>query len=315
MEETMTFRQQEKGLHPSDVQFMKSPSLAFYLWFVFSVSGCHAPATGGTADTADTDGTEYSNGDSESGSTDDVLVSLIGRTFVAREIIRDGTAEPLLTGTLFEVRFGEDGVFYAFGGCNSIQYPIAMNGNTLVVETIDMYMVSCGEYLDAQVEMLIAFLESDPVVTTDGDTLVLAGFFEANDVQIEFIDAATVSPNWLLEGTRWEVVQCLVYDIITSDGWTTTATVAFQENGVMSFDTGCNSGTGIFQVDGDQVLFSDLTYTEDACLTLQDDVREEVMLQILTCDGLVDWEVTWSEGERLSLRAMEDAFWVAPISD
>jgi heat shock protein HslJ len=274
------------------------------------LGGCHVPSSD---QTDDTDEPPDSNSDSESSTSSTELASLVERTFVAKEILRNGIAEPLLTGTMFEVRFGEDGVFYAFGGCNSIRFPIVMDENALFVETIDIYMVSCGEYLDAQVEMFIAFLESDPVVTTDGDRLILDGHPGVDEVRIEFVDAATVSPNLILEGTRWEVDQYLIDDIVVSDGWTTTATVAFQEDGVVAFHTGCNSGTGTYQVDGDQVRFSDVTRTEEACPTPQDEIQESVVLSILTCDGPVDWEVTWTEGDRLSLRAMEIGIYGVPF--
>jgi heat shock protein HslJ len=137
---------------------------------------------------------------------------------------------------------------------------------------------------------LASFLSSRPAVSLDGDTLTLSGA----DVTMTLLDREVADPDRRLEGTKWVVEGLVSADAVSSVPTDVRAPSLRFEDGQVTVDTGCNSGSGEYTVAGDEITFGPLATTRMACEdpvaaveahvlgVLQDTVAYDIEANVLT---------------------------------
>jgi heat shock protein HslJ len=176
--------------------------------------------------------------------------------------VTDGGGEdrPLVAGTRIRLSFA-DGQVGASAGCNTIGGTYRIEGGRLVFEGGGMTEMGCDDERHAQDDWLGALLGSRPTVTVAGDELTLA----AGDDVVVLQDRETADPDLPLIGTTWTVESLISGDAVSSVPGGGTATLVFTEGGQVQIDTGCNSGSGTYEVDGDTLRVTDIQTTLVGC--------------------------------------------------
>lgn len=114
-------------------------------------------------------GDDDGDGDTAVGAGSGVTAEdLDGRTFTSTDV----TGRDLVTGSEITISF-TDGTIGVEAGCNSMSGSYAIDDGELEVGTLAQTMMACDDDLMDQDEWLAAFLEDDPDVALDGDTLTL----------------------------------------------------------------------------------------------------------------------------------------------
>ena len=74
--------------------------------------------------------------------------------------------------------------------------------------------------------------------------------------------------------------------------WPEPATISFGEGGTADVFTGCNTGTVVYEVAGSDLMFTDLSVTEEGCPDAQAQTLEQAVVDLLRTAGPVSWEIT-----------------------
>ena len=238
-------------------------------------------------------------GESEaSGSAADALA---GREFVSTGV----TGHRLVAGSQIRLNFDGDRLG-ASAGCNQLGGTWSIDGDVLVVpdEMVMTEMACDPPALMDQDTWLASFLTSRPSVALDGDTLALTG----GDVTITLLDREVADPDRPLEGTKWVVDGLVSADAVSSvPSDIRVPTVQF-DGGQVSVETGCNTGSGEYEVTADEITFGPLVTTRIGC----DEPTASVEAQVVgVLDGTVTYEIeagtlTLTNGDQgLVLRAAD----------
>ena len=198
----------------------------------------------------------------ESDSTADTTVTTVappeleGHEYVSTEV----AGHELVVGS--EIRLTFDGEnLGANAGCNQLGGTWSLEGDVLVVpENMRMTEMACDPALMEQDTWLAEFLTSRPTVDVANDTLTLSG----GDVTLTLVDREVADPDRSLEGTEWVLQDLVSPDAVTSMATQRTPTLSF-ENGNVAVVTGCNSGSGSYEVTGQQITFGPIATTRMAC--------------------------------------------------
>lgn len=196
------------------------------------------------------------------------------------------------------ITFGSDGQVNGSGGCNVVAGPWSADGEALTVGPLAATMRLCAEpALDEQERTFLAALEATTAHRVADDVLHLLD----GDVEL-----ATLDPVDRSEGITgaWSVV---MYNngaggvVSLVDG--TGIGADFGEDGTVSGTAGCNTYTGAFSVDGEEVAIGPLAVTERACIEPEGVMEQEArFLEALQSAG------TWSiGGSTLDLRQPDGA--------
>jgi len=194
---------------------------------------------------------------SSSGGTSDAGgLELDGREFVSTAV--DG--HRLVKGTSIRLTF--DGTkFGASGGCNSFGSTWSLDGDVLRIEQLAGTEMACGPSRMDQDTWLTTFLTSAPTMALDTDTLTLRG----DDATITLVDREVVEPDRELEGTTWVLEGVIDGDAVSSvTAGLRVPTIDFLD-GELRLDTGCNTGGGRYEVDGDTMTIGPIRLTRMAC--------------------------------------------------
>jgi heat shock protein HslJ len=194
-------------------------------------------------------------------------VPLDGRTFVSSTVVEDGKDRPLVAGTEIRLSFA-DGQLSAQAGCNIFGASYRLEDERLVAEGGAMTEMGCDEDRSAQDEWLFGLLGSQPRIDLVENELVL----EAGNTVITFLDRGVAEPDRDLVGPTWTVESIITGDAVASVPAGATSTLAFADNGTLTLNTGCNTGGGRYEIDGDVIRLSDLVQTLIGC----DDARGEL---------------------------------------
>ena len=197
---------------------------------------------------------------------------LNGKQFISVDV--DGAT--LVPGTTIRISFA-DGQLTAQAGCNTLggSYTI-VDGKLVGGDEWSMTEMGCDPARHAQDQWLANLLSSSPTVGVDGDKITLT----AGDVVVQMLDREVAEPDMQLTGQTWTLSSLISGDAVSSMPAGVTATLEFNDDGTVSFNSGCNSGGGSYTVDGQTVTFSNLLTTEMACAGPQSDV-EAAFLAVL----------------------------------
>jgi heat shock protein HslJ len=158
----------------------------------------------------------------------------------------------------------------------------AIEGDRLRTTQLSMTEMGCDEPRQAQDEWLAAFL-GNVSFTLDGDTLVLT--YDA--VRLTLTDKEVVTPDQVLEGTRWVLDGIVSGDAVSSVPVGVTASITIA-GGRVDVEAGCNMGGGPVEVTADTLTFGPIATTKMACEAGPASV-ESAVLGVL--NGTVDYTI------------------------
>jgi heat shock protein HslJ len=221
--------------------------------------------------------------------------ALNGRHFLSVKVTDNGAPYPLVPGTTISLRF-TDGTLSAQAGCNTMSGSYAIDGDGRLIAnggwaTTEM---GCDPARHAQDEWLSTLLSSQPVVVIDGDKVVIT----SGSTVIELLDREVAQPDVQLTTQIWNLSSIISGDAVSSVPMGVAATILFNDDGTVSFNSGCNSGGGGYAVDGQTISFTNLVMTEMACPGPRSDV-EAAFLAVLSADA-VDFVI---DADQLTLLA------------
>lgn len=221
--------------------------------------------------------------------------SLEDRVFVSTRVTEDGAPRELVEGTRLRLEFYEGSRVTASAGCNLLDGRYEILAGTFVLGDASMTLIGCDPALHEQDEWYFGFLQSNPTIVVEGDSLVL----EEGDTRLEYLDQEVATPDLPLLGTTWTVDTIIEGDAAIGADWPDPATLVLRSNGTVDVYTGCNSGSGTYRVVNDAITFADVAVTERACLDELTQQLEAAVLGVVSGPQPVTWEITV---DRLSLR-------------
>ena len=220
-----------------------------------------------------------------SGGTPATAEVLSGRTFLSTGI--DGAE--LANGSQVRLTF-EATRIGASAGCNQMSGEYELAGGTLKVGMLAMTEMACEEPLMAQDTWLSGFLDG-ATATLDGTTLILA----KDGTTLTLQDESIVNPDQPLEGTRWVVTSIISNDAVSSVPVGAEASLAFDASSV-AVETGCNSGSGSYEIQDDVITFGPIATTLKMCVDEGIAALEQAVLGVI--QGEVEYDI---DGNTLTL--------------
>ena len=115
----------------------------------------------------DSGGDDVSTG-GDGGSAPVTYDDLDGKTFASTDV----TGHELVADTTIDLTFAEQRIS-ALAGCNTQNGDVDVTDGVLVVRQLASTMMACDDPLMAQDQWLAGFLEGEPEVALDGETLTL----------------------------------------------------------------------------------------------------------------------------------------------
>jgi heat shock protein HslJ len=259
--------------------------------------------TESTSETSDTASTEAPITTGAPTTTLDLATALDGRTFVSTAV----EGYQLVEGTQVQLTFDGSNLG-ATAGCNQMSSGYALEGDVLVVDATAMTQMACipASLMD-QDTWLSALLTSRPTVALDGDMLTLT----SDGTVVTLQDREVANPDVPLEGTTWNVEGLISGDAVSTVPAGGRVPSLVLVDGSVSVDTGCNRGTGGYELGEGEITFGPLATTRAACTDPGAAEAERIVLATLAGTATYDIEAdvltlqTGSEG--LMLRAAGDA--------
>jgi heat shock protein HslJ len=209
---------------------------------------------------------------------------LDGTEWLSTAVTQDGADRPLVDGTQIRLSF-TDGQLSASAGCNTMGGGYRFEGGRLVFEGGGMTEMGCDDERHAQDDWLFGFLGSRPSIAQDGDTLTLS----ANGTVIELQDREVAEPDLPLTGAAWTVDSIISGDAVSSVPGNAVATLVFTDDGRVDVDTGCNTGSGSYEVTDGTLRVREVTTTLIGCDGPTAEL-EEAVLAVLNA-GEVDYTI------------------------
>ena len=232
--------------------------------------------TGGAADSSGAgDPTTSTSTTAAPTTTVDLATSLDGRTFLSTGV----EGYQLVEGAQIQLTF--DGTnLAAAGGCNQIGATWSLEGAVLVVAQPAMTAMACvPAALMDQDTWVSALLTSKPTVAVDGDTLTITA---TDGTVVTFVDESVANPDLPLEGTTWNVEGVVSGDAVSSIAAGGRVPAVRLEGGTVTVDTGCNTGTGTYEISGTAVTFGPIATTRMACTDPAASATETSVLAVLS---------------------------------
>lgn len=204
-----------------------------------------------------------------------------GREFVSTSVTVDGISQPLVDGTQLRIGFTADGMLMASAGCNTFAAMYRIDGGVLAINEGAMTEIGCPSDLADQDAWVFAFLGAQPLISVDGDELVL----EDDNTVITLLDREVADPDLPIVGPVWVVTGLIVGDAISSIPDGVVATLVFTEDGLVMVNTGCNSGSGAAEIrtGTETILFGEVALTRMACQPPASSM-EAAVLRVLNAD-------------------------------
>lgn len=181
---------------------------------------------------------------------------LAGRTFISAGV----TGHELVDGSQVELTF-EATSLSARAGCNTLFGDYALEQQSLRVGTMASTQMGCEQSLMDQDRWLAAFLESGPTVGVNGDELTLSD----GEAELVLIDRVVAEPDRPLEETTWQLESHRKNDGVSHVTGMDKASLRFDGAGRVQVRTGCNQGSGSYELDGDTVTIGPVMLTRKAC--------------------------------------------------
>jgi heat shock protein HslJ len=186
-----------------------------------------------------------------------------------------------------------DGRLGLGANCNTVEGEFALLDARLVVTDVGVTLAGCSAAEHEQDQWLASFITSSPRVALDADILTLSG----TGATLVFVDRETADPDRPLVSTPWTIDTFLANDALQQLAGPQDASLLFAQDGSLSFQTGCNSGTGTYTVTGGQLMLGNIATTDRACAG-PPAAAEQQMLEVLTGEAPVSFKIA---GRRLTI--------------
>ncbi|MBP1703976.1 MAG: uncharacterized protein H6Q38_3083 [Chloroflexi bacterium] len=212
--------------------------------------------------------------------------------------LTDLMGKPPMAGVGISAEFSSDGKVSGSAGCNRYIGTYTVSGNSITISSsMATTMMMCDESVMEQESAYLKALAEAKTYAVKGDQLTLTGA-DKNSLAIYKAQSQDLS------GTSWEVTG---YNngkqAVTGTLAGTTLTADFGKDGSLSGNAGCNTYSGSYKVNGDQITIGPLASTMMAC-----DQPEGVMEQEAQYLAALQSAATYQiEGNVLQLRTKDDA--------
>ena len=165
----------------------------------------------------------------------------------------------------------------------------------LVVPAMAMTQMACTPAaLMDQDTWLSAVLTSRPTIALDDNTLTLT----APGAVVTLEDREVANPDLPLEGTTWNVEGLISGDAVSSVPAGGRVPSMVLEDGSVVLDTGCNRGTGGYELGDGTITFGAIATTRAACTDPAATEAEQIVLATLA--GTATYEI---EADVLTIRS------------
>lgn len=233
------------------------------------------------------------------GSGSDPGTDLEGRQF----LLESSEGYTPVEDTTISVGFS-DGTFGFSAGCNSHSGDYTLCNGKLCLQDLGSTEIGCEPDRDAQDAWLADFFTNQPALDLEGNRLTFTG----EEATLVFLDREVANPDRPLTGRTWTVDTFFDGGAASNIPIDEPPTLEFGEDGTLSFYTGCNSGMGDYSVDGQDITFADLTWTERGCPSTAAQRAEEHMIEVLM--NTVTFEI---DAQRLTI--MSGSLGVGAVTD
>ena len=186
--------------------------------------------------------------------------------------------QPLVSGTGISAQFTADGKVSGSAGCNQYAGKYTTSGSSITFDpSIMSTAMACEQAVMDQEQVYLKMLPEVKTYEVKGDQLT---FFGADNKVLAAYKAETQD----LAGTEWNVIgynngKQAVVSVING----TTLTASFGKDGNLSGNAGCNTYSGTYTVNGNQVtigpLASTMMFCEDPAGTMDQEAQYLAALQ------------------------------------
>jgi heat shock protein HslJ len=219
---------------------------------------------------------------------------LTGKMWVLTEFL----GKPPVAGTGISAQFSADGKVSGSAGCNRYSGTYTISANSITFSSpLATTMMMCDESVMEQESAYLKALAEAKTYAVKGDQLTLTG---ANNTNLAVYKAQTQD----LAGTSWEAVNFNNgKQAVTGMLAGTTLTADFVKDGNLSGNAGCNTYSGAYKVNGDQITIGPLVSTMMAC-NEPAGVMEQEAQYLAALQSAATYQI---EGNVLQLRTKDDA--------
>jgi heat shock protein HslJ len=164
-----------------------------------------------------------------------------------------------LQNTGITIQFNTDGTLAGSSGCNQYNGTYTASGSSLTIKLGASTMMACDQPVMVQETAYQTALTGVKAYTVKGDKLTLFG---PNNTEIANYKATSQD----LAGTTWDVIgynngKQAVTSVIAG----TQMDIQFGKDGTVSGNSGCNTYSGSYTVNGNQIQIGPLASTMMAC--------------------------------------------------
>ena len=194
----------------------------------------------------------FFRGECQSGQPDNSTsdINLTDKVWVLQEY-----GQPLLPNTMITIEFAADGQVHGSAGCNSYFGSYSIDGSSLITSPIGSTEMWCEGRMD-QESAFLQMLQTATDLTVIENALTI----HTPDGDMQF----TPAENATLEGTGWVLSGIAQGDAIVNTWVDANINIQFNDSQV-SGNAGCNSYGGSYQIDGSNLILSELISTMMAC--------------------------------------------------
>jgi heat shock protein HslJ len=219
---------------------------------------------------------------------------LTGKVWALTEL----NGAPLPAGVGISAQFTSNGEVSGSAGCNRYSGTYTISGNSITFSSpMATTMMMCDESVMAQESAYLSALGEAKTYTVKGDQLSVAGS-DKTILAVYKVESQDLS------GTSWEPTS---YNngkqAVTGVLAGTTLTADFGKDGTLSGNSGCNTYSGGYKVNGNKITIGPLASTMMACSDPAG-VMEQEAQYLAALQSAVTYQI---EGNVLQLRTKDDA--------
>jgi len=205
---------------------------------------------------------------------------------------------PLTAGVGISAQFTSDGMVSGSAGCNRYTGTYTVSGSSITFPSpMATTMMMCDESVMAQESAYLSVLGEVKTYAIKGDQLTLVGS-DKTILAVYKVESQDLS------GTSWEPTG---YNngkqAVTGALEGTTLTADFGKDGTLSGNSGCNTYSGGYKVNGDQITIGPLASTMMACSDPAGVMDQEAQY-LAALQSAATYQI---EGNVLQLRTKDDA--------
>jgi heat shock protein HslJ len=219
---------------------------------------------------------------------------LTGQTWVLTEL----SGKPVIPGSVVTAQFSSEGKLSGTAGCNRYMGSYSTSGNKISISSpLASTLMMCEAALMSQETAYLNALGETQTYTISGDQLTLSG---TGKTDLAIYHAQTQE----LAGTSW---QAITYNngkqAVTSVLNGTEITAEFAKDGTLSGNSGCNTYSGAYKVNGNEITIGPLASTKKLCNNPTGIMEQETQYLV----ALQTASTYLIEGNSLELRTQDGA--------